>query len=309
VRAVWKGVEDTAVDLFGVNQPQVDDFAINSQHRNLTAFPGALDEVTERGGGVYAVNKSVKDLTIEAYGIYKNEEAYDSKATTNATGFAAPKYAWQTLNAERGVIENSTLDLGTAGVRLVPVFNSALKGNLEAALQVGSRGDQDVEAYMADASLAWTVAAPETLKPTIEPGVYLLSGDDPSTAKDEGWNPLWARYTQGCDLLGLLYPGARWSNLIMPKLALSAQLRPSVKTTVTAAHLSAFEETGAGGGDDRGWYGSVMTEFTLKEGLLTKGARKDKLKGHVWAEVLEPGNFYADNDTAYLARCELVYAY
>jgi len=66
-------------------------------------------------------------MPFEAYAIYKRESSY--KPTTNSTVQSSNWARW---------------------LRIMPAVHDGLSGNLEAALQCGSRGDQDVLACMVD---------------------------------------------------------------------------------------------------------------------------------------------------------------
>jgi len=147
------------------------------------------------------------------------------------------------------------------------------------------------------------------MKPAIDYGWYYLSGDDPGTDKDEGWNPLWARYPQYSDLYAYAFDAdgaGRWSNVSMPHAGLSISPVKWLKTSAMVAYLFAPEEDGPGDGDERGLLGSIKGEFTIGENLLVS---KDKLSGHLWLEVLDPGNYYKVNDTAHFARWQMVYEF
>jgi hypothetical protein len=273
----------------------------------LTVYPGQLDEVDEAGGGVYMMNKSMENLPFEAYGIYKMEEEYETRAAA-AVATAAAKVGAPAAAAVAANVETPQLDLGTAGVRLMPVFTPAVKGNLEMAYQMGDRGGRDVSGYMVDAAV--TCAPTDIpLKPTCDAGLYLLSGDDPKTSDDEGWNPLFARYPQYSELYVFWYPGGRWTDLVMPKIGASFVPMHNVKLSAMAAYLLS-EQDNAAGETERGTLGVLKSEFTIKEGwLVANGTRKDKLSGHLWVEAFEPGDYYAKDDTAYFARWQLLYEY
>jgi hypothetical protein len=147
------------------------------------------------------------------------------------------------------------------------------------------------------------------MKPCLGVGFYYLSGDDPGTSDDEGWNPLWARWPQYSELYIYAYDAdgaGRWSNLRMPHVDLSLALTEKVKATAMLAYVGAPQENGPGGDDRRGWLGTIRTDFSLAEGLLMP---KDKAFGHLLLEVLEPGDYYNVDDTAYFARWELSYAF
>ena len=311
VKAVWKGIQDTTVDVFGIYDPAVDPIAVHTAHRDLTGYTGANDDMTESGAGVYLKNKAIKALPFEAYGIYKNESEWDQAATKDpksATGFKAPKLAWQTLDKASGKINNDALDLGTLGFRLMPKFTPDLSGNLEAAYQFGDRGGEKVTGWMTDAFATYAIPGCPW-KSAVDAGVYYLSGDDPKTSKDEGWDPLWARYPQYSELYVYLYPRGRWSNLMMPHAGVSMSPTAWLKTSAMVAYLNAPEKDGPGTGDERGWLEVVKGEFTIAQGLLAKGERKDKLSGHVWLEVLQPGDYYTEDTTAYFARWQLMYEF
>jgi len=52
---------------------------------------------------------------------------------------------------------------------------------------------------------------------------------------------------------------------------------------------------------------AISYQFTLGENALRK---KDKLTGHLWLEMLDPGSYYkAQDEEAYFARWQLQYAF
>lgn len=309
-KATWKGIPDTTVDLFGIQNRSIDQLAINDADRDLTGFTSANDDMTEKGLGLYIKNKTAPQFPFEAYLIYKREGKWNQAARKAEDGsFLPPGYAWQSLDEGRGIVENPPLNLGTLGTRLMPVFSERLKGNIELAYQVGEREDSDVRGYGIDAFLVYDTPFLTEMKPSVKYGVYYLSGDDPTTEDDEGWNPLWARYPQYSELYIYSYDAdaaGRWGNVMMPHVGVSLSPVKNIKTSAMVAYLRAPEEDGPGGGDERGWLGVVKGEFLIRERLLCK---KDKLTGHLWLEVLEPGNYYNVEDTAYFARWQLMYEF
>jgi hypothetical protein len=309
-KATWKGVQDTTIDLIGIYNPYKDDLAIDTADRDLTGLTSNNDKMDESGVVVYLKNKSATKFPYELYGIFKRESAWSQPAKKDSSGaYIQPAYAWQSLDLTDGRVDNPELDLGAAGFRLLPEFAERLKGNLELAYQFGSRGATDVTAYGIDAFLTYAVPTLQEMKPSVDYGIYHLSGDDPKTDKDEGWNPLWARYPQNSELYAyaLDADGAgRWSNLSMPHAGVSISPVKWLKTSVMVGYLFAPESDGPGGGDERGLLCTLKNEFTAGENLLM---HKDKLAGHLLLEVLEPGNYYKVNDTAAFARWELSYSF
>ena len=310
IKATLKVVPGTQLDLFGIYNEPEDPLALNGVQRDLSGFPKSPAGVTESGGGLYLKNSSVPHLPLEAYYVAKRESAYNQPATQDPAGnFATPAFAWQTLDTSAKAVRNPDFDIHTAGVRLMPVFSDTLNGNLEVAGQAGTHGDTEMRGFMVDAFLARKFAGAATT-PVLKGGLYLLSGDDPATATDEGWNPLWARCPQSSELFVFAYdadPSAfRWSNLVDPYLSLSASPAPGAKTTASLHYLGACEADGNGGGRERGWLGQLRQDFTLAENALRK---KDKLTAYFLVECLKPGNYYRNNDTAVFARWELLYLF
>lgn len=291
VKATWKGMKDAPLDAFVIYNESLDELAIDDADRDLTGKTSANDDITESGGGLYWKNNVNAEMPFELYAIYKNESDWESGPATN-------------------LVAHDELDLGTVGFRLMPKFSDSLSGNLEAAYQLGEQGDVDVNGYMVDAFLTWKAPVLEDMKPAVSYGIYLLSGDDPGTAdENEGWNPLWARYPQFSELYVYAWDAeaaGRWSNVTAPHVDLSLSPLKWLKTTAMVYYLWAPEDDGPGDGQERGVLGVLKNEVTIREGLLCK---KDKLTGHLWLEVLEPGDYYNVDDTALFARWELMYAF
>jgi hypothetical protein len=292
-KAVWKGIPNTTVDLVGIYNESIDRIAINPADRDLTGVDKNNDNITESGAFVYLKNKSCKSLPCEVYAIWKNESKWVKQATASTT------------------VDVAALNVGTYGFRIMPNFGSGFSGNLEAAYQSGKRGDVDTSGEMLDASVAFQCPVSTNAKPTLDLGVYYLSGDKASsTDEDESWNPLWARYPQYSELYVYAWDAeaaGRWANVTMPKATFSVNCCKYAKTTAMVAYMWANEADGAGGGKDRGWLYVAKTEFDLGGGYLSK---TDKLSAHLWLEMLDPGNYYPANmATAYFARWEVMYSF
>lgn len=310
VKATWTGIPGTELDAFGIYNEPEDELAIHPVDRDLSGYPKSREGVTESGGGLYARNRSLPEIPVEAYLVFKREGEWEQNAAKDADGaFVEPSCAWQELDTARGVVRNAQLEVGTLGVRAMPSFTRSLAGEFELAGQVGQRGTVDTRGFMANAYLTYTLANLRG-KPAIKGGISCLSGDDPDTEEDEGWNPVWARHTQWSDVIVATWDAEesvnRWSNLIAPSLEASASPFPRWKTIAVVSYLQAFEDDGSGDGRSRGWLAKWRNEFTFAEGWL---AAKDKLTAHIHVEVLDPGDYYRVDDTAFFARWELNYAF
>jgi hypothetical protein len=283
VKLTYKGLPDTNVDFLLMYTHAKDPLAIHSEDRDIVGFSGGDDyEGFEAGGGVYLKNHSLEKLPFEAYYLVKTHEQDVTYLNDN--------------------------DRHTVGVRLMPKLSSLLNGNLEAAYQLGD----DISAFMIDAKVNLGIAPLAEQKARVGLGWYYLSGDDPDTDKDEGWNPLWARWPQYSELYVYAYDtdgAGRWSNLNMPYVDFSISPIKKLTSHLLVGYMWAPEATGAGGGHDRGWLATLKNSFTIKEKLFT---HKDKLGGHLLVEFMEPGNYYTDDQqdhTASFLRAELTYSF
>jgi len=283
VKLTYSGFADTTVDFLLMSTNAQDPLAMHSEDRDIIGFAGGnAYDGSESGGGVYIKNKSIEKLPFEAYYLVKTHEQDVAFLNNN--------------------------DRHTIGARFMPVFGTHLNGNLEAAYQFGN----DISAFMIDAKAVLQIEPLAALKARMGLGWYYLSGDDPETSKDEGWNPLWARWPQCSELYVYAYDtdgAGRWSNLNMPYIDFSISPIKKLRINLMLGYMWAPEDNGAGGGNDRGLLITCKNSFTLKEKLFTS---KDKLSGHILFEFLEPGNYYTDDQqdhTALFLRAELSYSF
>ncbi|QHI70571.1 alginate export family protein [Tichowtungia aerotolerans] len=289
VKATYSGIQDTTIDFLGIYTRAEDPLAIHSEERDLVGKTGSYYGGAEAGGGIYLKNQSIEGLPLEAYYLYKaKEEAWIDTTTTPTVLY-------------------DDQDRHTVGTRLMQKFTDDIDSNLELAYQFGD----NISAYMVDALINWHI--PDCpMKSTLGLGWYYLSGDDPSTSDDEGWNPLWARWPQYSELYIYAFDAegaGRWSNLSMPHVDFTFHPHEKVQTSLMLGYMFAPEEDGVGGGDERGFLATLKNTFTLKKNMLTKG---DKLGGHILFEAMDPGNYYSEdqqNHPALFARVELNYSF
>lgn len=296
----YRGVPDNVVDFLAISNSPENDLALHKPEvtRYLSGYTPTSD-MKEKGAGVYWKSNMYKEFPFEAYYLYKEESEW-----TGPNLFPGG----QQVGA---VWEFPELNLSTVGVRLMPKLGDRVEANLELAYQWGDRGSADVEGVMVDALVNWTPPVLESAKPKVGAGWYYLSGDKQSTRnKDEGWNPLFARWPQYSELYVFAFDrdgAGRWSNVSMPHLDLELSPTPWYKAELMLGYMMAPEDNGPGGGNNRGLLFTWWNKFKLGEKLLTGS---DKLTGHLLLEVLNPGNYYDDlSHNAVFARWEFMYAF
>lgn len=287
VRLRFNADTKNTLDVLGIyNQPE-NQLAISSQNRDLTGFDPAFNDLTESGGGLYLMNTQMDAMPFEAYYLYKRESS------------------WVNRQGDRQPGRN----VHTIGTRLMPRRQCGTSANLEIAHQFGETSDdRTLQAWMIDAVVRRSIEKLPT-QPVIGVGVYHITGNDPETNRDEGWNPLWARFPQYSELYVYAFDAeaaGRWSNVTLPYLSIRCSPTGNSQLALLGGYMLAPERNGPGGGKERGWLGTARYDFTIARQLLTN---KDRLFGHLLFEVFEPGNYYNVSDTAFFTRWELSYAF
>lgn len=272
----------TRLTLFGVYDNAVDPLAIGNIDRDLNGYGPNDTGMDESGAGAFLRHAFAERLRATAYYLWKHDSS-----SILADGSRRPNE-----------------DIHTVGGRLAVPLGGPLSADAEVAGQWSPTSDDDRRAMMASTALRadWREA---TAKPGLSLNGLYLSGDDPDTAEDEGWNPLWGRYPWISELMIYAYDAdgaGLWQNLVYAWAEAASSPRPGHRVRATAGPLYAPEANGAGGGHDRGWLGTVRWDFPL----WRTAAESPRIYGHIFAEALLPGDYYdTDEDLAYFLRWEL----
>ena len=285
----------TRLDAFAAYDPDEDPLAIGHLHRDLDGYTPNDTGMDEAGAGAF-----LRQLLSSV-----------SPATTNPVSLTA-LYLWKHDSHWRAPAKpdvpdtrRPSEDIHTAGLLLAVPLDDTLTASAEVARQFSPSSDADRRAWLAETALARTFPA--------LPGAALalrllyLSGDDPSTARAESWNPLWARYPWFSELMLYGYDAdpAPWQNLLAPTLeARLPGLAARHALRATLSYLHAPEADTVTDSHDRGWLATARYEFPV----LPTFAR-DTLRAHVQVEALTPGDYYpGPHNPAYFLRLELVWA-
>ena len=287
------GPNDT-IDLLGIyNRPEAE-MEIGPLDRDNTGFDRYNNDLTESGGGLYAHLRRASAMPVEIYYLVKDESRWKGFAGQLPEPVRHPGRRTHTL-----------------GARILPRLGDQLGLELEGAGQAGETDDdRNIAAFMGYGGAIWTLPIELAgARPSLTAALYYLSGDDPQTTKEEGWNPLWSRYPQFSELYVYAFDAGKagyWSNLIYPSLTASIDFDKFHKFGLSAGVMYASEEDGPGGGNRRGNLFSARYDFPLAAGVLHNG---DRLYGHIIAEMLDPGDYYRVDDRAYFVRGEISYSF
>jgi hypothetical protein len=273
------------LDLLIISDPYRDEYLprIHDQTRTLIDWD-------ENALGLYWTDANRAKTTLDAYYFYKAETG-DTCALTN------PERQGDRM-------------FHTLGVRVVRDFPCDWSVKTELAGQTGGQQPgRDIRAWGAQASVKKSFA--HATKPSILLGWTGLSGDDPATTANEGWDPLFSRYPKWSELyiysLGSERGASYWTNLSMWQAEVRLAPVKPLELRATYYRLGAFHHMGAfapfpikpkffAGGTQRGDLFAARADYKLN----------DNWRGHVVGEYLAPGDFYAGSDYGWFLRAEIL---
>jgi hypothetical protein len=247
----------------------------------ISPVPRALTEQPERALALYYAGSFGK-ARVDAYAVLKATEA---------------NMAWPVATR-----------IDTFGARAVAPLAKMLVLTAEGAYQGGSSGEAGRSAYGAIAHLDYDLTGALRPLKSFVLGAILLSGDDPATARVEGWDPIFSRWPKWSE--SYIYTYAResrssyWSNLSSLYAQLAFDLGDRVDGHVMVMPMGA-EHAQPGvfpGGAGRG------------RGTLYRARLNYKLSpyftGRVIWEHFEPGSFYFPGASDYnWLQFEMIFRY
>ncbi|MCX8027468.1 MAG: alginate export family protein [Thermodesulfovibrionales bacterium] len=283
LRLTWRITKNNSLDFVYITDTWTDTYL-------PVLHPGNKKQLTasnEQGYVLYSKNKIGDTFNVEPYYIYKIEQAFGT----------TPK-----------------LKINTIGARAVFSQNRwTVKG--EFAHQFGEYdGGRDRRANGGYIFVGRKY--PDiTLKPEFELGFVYLSGDDPSTPKHEGWNPLFSRAPYWNELIiytlinetvkdGGPIPGY-WTNMLIYKAEAKVSFTDNTKMSAAYSYLGADQATS--GLNPAMFSNSGKGRGHMLQAMLTHKFNKN-LDGFLQAEYFIPKSFYNDNaKNALFFRWQLQY--
>jgi hypothetical protein len=290
-KASWRVNEKNTLDFIYINNPRDEEFLPVINRLELTKasdpthddIPQLLNTTDEQGYVLYLKNKDIENLGLEAYYIFKKEDA------------------------EGGTkIQSKESYINTLGSFAKYDLNSwTFRGQL--AGQFGDDGDEDRSA-MGGYGFVDKNFKDKKWSPKASLGYLYLSGDDPSTDKNEAWNPLFSRYPWMSELYVISIASdtnvgiaGYWTNVSIVRAELSAKPTGKSKISLYYNYLRANENVTSspvcsGTGKERGHLPQIKFDYAFNKNIST----------YFLAEYLIPGDFYVDRDPAVFLRTELL---
>ncbi len=289
--------QHTTIEAMGIVQdPRDDGWLPTMNNQNL-----AQGDQREQGVVVQVANSSYKAANLTAYFIYKNDDKVSIHYPT----------------------VGDDADIYTVGGRINGMLDDHWQYWLEAAYQFGRKSDtrvqypsgssgasRDLSAYGVNTRMSYLFK--DRLNNQLTLSFELLSGDDGKTKTDEMFDSLWGRWPRWSEI-GLYSTAAearigQQANLL--RLGPTWTLNPikdrmKFATSYYALFSQQEEATrGAAGlfsndGHFRGHFTSAMIEYTFSK----------HMKGHLWGELLFPGDYYEHKQMISFLRAEVMFTF
>lgn len=256
----------------------------------------AVTDQREQGVVLYGSNKSINNMQIDGYFIYKHDDKVYTAIGDNA-------------------------DIYTFGGKITGTPAEHLQYSLEGAYQFGQKEDRisgdfasrDLDAFGAKAKLTYLFK--DKWNNQVSLVGEFLSGDDPDTAEqDEMFDLLWGRWPRWSELYIYSYAvetggriaqinnighfGPAWSMNPIKGMTVSAMYNPlfapeAVPTRAVAPGLFSQD------GHFRGHYLQTVLKHQFSKSLA----------GHLWGEWVWEGDYYAQRDVMTFIRAELMFTF
>lgn len=296
LRATWSLNAANQLDAILIQQDAHVTLALNGTDEDQT-------EQDERGLILYLRHKYSSDTDLDAYYFYKdNTPARGVLANGNRSnnGFIIPLAADPSDDGQ----------VHALGGRVESQVSPSWKLRGEFAYEWGTRNGRDLRAHGLNARAAYSLGG--EWKQRLRLGYEFLSGDDPGTASNEAFDPLWGRWPQWSELYGPYTYGmetrtGETTNLSRLNLGWTAQVHPTTEVSLDYHAVYADENSKCGAA------GFSCSE-KFRGHLLAAWAKakfNKHVAGHLMAEYFLPGDYYVapKGDNAYFLRAELFLTY
>lgn len=292
--------QHTIVDAIGIIQN-----AWNNSWMPIINASGAttLTEQNEKGAILQVANSSLKAANVTGYFIYKN----DSKVASNG----------------------DNADIYTMGGRLSGTWDDHWKYSVEGAYQCGQKQDnglnkngsnpylsptaqttgfRNMDAYTGNTKLTYLFN--DSFNNQLSLSYEFISGDNRNTQNDEMFDVLWGRWPRWSEIGLYMYAAesriGQEGNL--HRFGPTWSVSPTKKMNFSASYYALFSEQNAAtraaapglftqSGNFRGHFAQAVLKYTFSK----------YVNGHLWGELLFPGDYYSYTTVIPFLRAEVMF--
>lgn len=292
VRFALKFSEDERLDVFVLHDWDENPArwgTRRSRHRSLSGLGGGAEvEMDDWGWGAVWSGRAADWLPYKVFALQKITESY-----------------------VRGGTHRPYTRRETFGAKLTPRLTEEFSLQLEAMGQVGRNGDGDwLSGWSGYAGVNWK-SSRQGARPFASAGLHAMSGDKNAATEDGGhhaWDPLWSRGVNDSEvfLYGTHYGAAWWSNMLLAKVEGGVDIGRNHRISAMTGPMFAAVDDGLGGDD--GSFKGVLSHVRYDFPLITAdraGGDRFEVFGHVYAELFNPGDYFATDKPAWFLRWQV----
>jgi len=291
VRVALKFDEVRKLDLFALYN--FDDNVLRwgterGKHRSLSGLGGAEPDMDDWGFGAIWSDEIAPWLPYQLFAMQKN-----------------------TLEYKRGEEQHPWTQREMAGAKLMPRIDEEWSLQFEGMGQVGVNGEgATLHGWSAYSGVYWKESE-GTIRPFANAGYHFMSGDDDAGTEDGGhgaWDPMWSRGVNDSEifLYGTHYGAAWWSNMHFAKVSVGLDLGGRHRVEASSGPMFAASQDGLGGG--MGFFKGLLSQIRYDVPIWTADKEKGErfeIFGHLYAEVFNPGDYFATSKPAYFLRWQV----
>ncbi|MCX7887505.1 MAG: alginate export family protein [Verrucomicrobiae bacterium] len=234
-----------------------------------------LTEQNERGVIVYVQNRCLPRARFDGYFIYRHQSPVPRTAETDFTSDAGDCFLF--------------------GGRADGRFGEPWRYRTEFAVELGHKNGSPLAAFGVNSQLAYYVA--DAWNHNFRVFHEYLSGDDPDTTTDEGWDPMWGRRAAWSALMQQTYRVecgdrlAYWTNL--HRVGVGWGCNPTQRLELALDYMALFADHNPLRGQP-GYTSNGRFRGSLFVGIV-RFVFNEHLSGHLRGECFLPGDYYASD--------------
>ncbi|MDD4890738.1 MAG: alginate export family protein [Phycisphaerae bacterium] len=282
----------TTADLVYIEQRADSDWWIEPfNHRE---YP--LTNQDERGAILYLSNQSLARTTVDGYFIYKHDELASGHESSNPI--------------LKPLKKGDAGDIYTFGSRVEHRFDPHWTARGDLAGQFGNKDGADLCALGFNSRLIYDFK--DRLRNQLRWNYEFLSGDDPKTKTNEGFDILWGRWTQWSEVMSKaisLENGRPDQYTNMHRTGPGWTFKPTAKGEFSLDYMLLFADENTLAGS------TSFSEHGRFRGQSFQAAYRHVFTKHISTgiagELFAPGNYYSDlrNDLASYFRADVTFTW
>jgi hypothetical protein len=302
-RVAWNLKEQhTIVEAIGIYQQ-----ASNNAWMPILNSSGAttLTEQNETGAILQVANSSIAAANLTGYFIYKNDDKVASNGDDaniytmggRISGLVQEHWKYSAEGAyQLGQKEDNGLNKNGANPYLAPAAQTT--------------GYRNMDAFTANAKFSYLFN--DAYNNTLSLSYEFISGDNPNTKNDEMFDVLWGRWPRWSEIGLYIYaPEARIGQEgNLHRFGPTWTISPTKRMGFSASYYALFSEENAAtraaapglftqSGNFRGHFAQAVMKYNFSK----------HMNGHLWGEVLFPGEYYVTSAPIPFLRAEVMFTF